>query len=74
MRSILGTLAVMIAIAAPTAVAVELEGKVARVGRVYTGAPSTTTRGFAVFTERLRELGWIEGRNLRDRVPLGGRS
>ena len=54
----------MIATAVPTAVAVELEGKVARVGRVYTGAPSTTTRGFAAFTERLRELGWIEGRNL----------
>jgi len=64
MRSMLGTLAVMIAIAAPAAVAVELEGKVARIGRVYTGAPSTTTRGFETFTERLRELGWIEGRNL----------
>ena len=64
MRSMGGALAVIIAIAAPTAVAVELEGKIARVGRVYTGAPSTTTRGFGAFTERLRELGWIEGRNL----------
>lgn len=64
MRFMLRALAIMIAIAAPTAVAVEFEGKIARVGRVYTGAPSTTTRGFAAFTERLRELGWIEGRNL----------
>jgi putative ABC transport system substrate-binding protein len=60
----LGTLLVMIAIAAPTTAAAELDGKVARVGRVYGGAPSTATRGFAAFTERLRELGWIEGRNL----------
>jgi putative ABC transport system substrate-binding protein len=55
-------LAVLIALAAPAAVAAE--GKIARIGRVYTGAPSTTTRGFGAFTDRLRELGWIEGRNL----------
>jgi putative ABC transport system substrate-binding protein len=64
MRSTLGALAAMIAIAALTAGAVGADDKVARVGRVYTGAPSTTTRGFGAFTERLRELGWIEGRNL----------
>ena len=64
MRSMLAALAITTAMAALTAVAAEPEGKLARVGRVYTGAPSTTPRGFATFTERLRELGWTEGRNL----------
>jgi ABC-type uncharacterized transport system substrate-binding protein len=64
MRSTLAALAITTAMAALTAVAAEPEGKVARVGRVYTGAPSTTPRGFEAFTERLNELGWTEGRNL----------
>jgi len=64
MRSMLAALAITTAMAAPTAVTAELESKLARIGRVYTGAPSTTPRGFAGFTERLRELGWTEGRNL----------
>jgi len=57
-------LPITIAIVAYAAVAAESEGKLARVGRVYTGAPSTTPRGFAAFAERLRELGWTEGHNL----------
>ena len=64
MRCILAALAITTAMAVLTPVAAEAEGKVARVGRVYTGAPSTTPRGFAAFTEGLRELGWTEGRNL----------
>lgn len=64
MRSIVTALAVAISIAAPTAVAADSESKLARVGRVYTGAPDTTPRGFGAFTEHLRELGWTEGRNL----------
>ena len=60
----LAALVITTAMAALTAVAAEPEGKLARVGRVYTGAPSTTPRGFSGFTERLRELGWTEGRNL----------
>jgi hypothetical protein len=44
MRSILAAFAITTAMAALTAVAAEPEGKLARVGRVYTGAPSTTQR------------------------------
>ena len=38
--------------------------KVARLGFVGAEAPSTGLRGVAVFWERLRELGWVEGQNL----------
>jgi putative ABC transport system substrate-binding protein len=48
----------------PSASAADTERAVARVGRVYTGSPSTVPRGFSTFSERLRELGWEEGRNL----------
>ena len=48
----------------PSASAADPAGAVARVGRVYTGSPSTVPRGFSTFSERLRELGWAEGRNL----------
>ena len=34
--------------------------------------PSAWHIGLAAFVQRLRELGWIEGRNRRDRVSLGG--
>jgi putative ABC transport system substrate-binding protein len=48
----------------PGASAADPEVAVARVGRVYTGSPSTVPRGFSTFSERLQELGWAEGRNL----------
>jgi putative ABC transport system substrate-binding protein len=48
----------------PSASAADPESAVARVGRVNTGSPSTVARGFSTFSERLQELGWVEGRNL----------
>ena len=48
----------------PSALAADPASAVARVGRVYTGSPSTVPRGFSTFSERLQELGWTEGRNL----------
>src|SRR5437868_2338541 len=42
----------------------EPTSKIARVGFVYSGSPSSTTRGVSAFWRRLGELGWIEGRNL----------
>jgi putative ABC transport system substrate-binding protein len=36
----------------------------ARVGFVYSGSPSSTTRGVSAFWQRLSELGWVEGQNL----------
>jgi ABC-type uncharacterized transport system substrate-binding protein len=48
----------------PSASGDDPASSVARVGRVYTGSPSTVPRGFSTFSERLQELGWAEGRNL----------
>ncbi len=56
--------AIGIVVSLPGASAADPAGTMARVGRVYTGSPSTVPRGFSTFSERLRELGWAEGRNL----------
>ena len=48
----------------PSAFAVDLEQKVARLGFVDPNSPSTAVRGIDEFWRRLRELGWIKGQNL----------
>jgi len=63
--TMLGTMvAIGIVNTVPDAPAADPAGAIARVGRVYTGAPSTVPRGFSTFSERLQELGWVEGRNV----------
>jgi putative ABC transport system substrate-binding protein len=57
-------LAIGVVASQPSASAADPASTTARVGRVYTGSPSTVPRGFSTFSERLRELGWAEGRNL----------
>jgi putative ABC transport system substrate-binding protein len=64
MRCVLAALALAAGTAVSGAEPAQPEGKVARVGRLYTGSAATVPRGFAEFSERLRELGWTEGRNL----------
>ena len=44
--------------------AAEPAQKIARLGFVGPASPSTDPRGIAAFKERLRELGYIEGKNL----------
>jgi putative ABC transport system substrate-binding protein len=57
------------AVAWPLAVSAQQAGKLPTIG--YEG----TTTGFAAaFVQRLRELGWIEGRTVGDRIPLGRRT
>jgi putative ABC transport system substrate-binding protein len=53
-----------IVLGSPLARAAEPAQKVARVGFVGSESPSTVSRNNAAFWERLRELGWVEGRNL----------
>jgi putative ABC transport system substrate-binding protein len=48
----------------PLARAAEPAQRVARLGFVGPGSPSTDPRGITAFKERLRELGYIEGQNL----------
>src|SRR6267142_1797999 len=63
--TILGAVvAIGVVTSVPNASAADPERAIARVGRVYTGSPSTVPRGFSTFSERLQELGWAEGRNL----------
>src|SRR5678815_287304 len=49
--------------AAPLAVA-QQAGKVYRIGYLSTPTRESVERGLAAFLRTLRELGWIEGRNL----------
>src|SRR5215470_17934279 len=52
-------------LAAPLAVEAQSVNKVFRIGYLSIGSASTTyTRPIEAFRQGLRELGWIEGRNL----------
>src|SRR5215207_1337013 len=44
--------------------AAEPAQKIARVGFVYSGSPTSVTSGVSAFWQRLSERGWVEGRNL----------
>jgi hypothetical protein len=49
-------------------------GKVQTIGFLGTTTPTIWSANVAAFLERLRELGWIDGRNHRHRIPLDGRA
>ena len=56
----------------PLAACAQQAGKLPTIG--YLGATTTSTQSqmVAAFAGRLRELGWIEGRTVANRVSLGG--
>src|SRR5262249_6061923 len=45
----------------PLAARAQQSGKLATIGCLVPGTPSSHGQWFAVFVQRLRELGWIEG-------------
>jgi ABC-type uncharacterized transport system substrate-binding protein len=51
-------------IAAPLAAEAQQPGKVYRMGYLYSGSASSSPRAPEAFREGLRELGWVEGRNI----------
>ena len=56
----------------PLAARAQQPGKLPTIGFLGTTTASAWSPWTAAFVQRLRELGWIEGRNRRDRVSLGG--
>src|SRR5262245_46133373 len=48
----------------PLAARAQQSGKLATIGCLVPGTPSSHGQWFAVFVQRLRELGWIEGRTV----------
>jgi putative ABC transport system substrate-binding protein len=52
------------AVAWPFAARAQQSGKLATIGCLVPGTPSSHGQWFAVFVQRLRELGWIEGRTV----------
>src|SRR6516162_2122947 len=48
----------------PLAARAQQAGKLATIGCLVPGTPSSHGQWFAVFVQRLRELGWIEGRTV----------
>ena len=52
------------AVAWPLAARAQQTGKLATIGLLGTATPATWSLSIAAFVQRLRELGWIEGRNL----------
>jgi putative ABC transport system substrate-binding protein len=48
----------------PLAAGAQQSGKLATIGCLVPGTPSSHGQWFAVFVQRLRELGWIEGRTV----------
>jgi putative tryptophan/tyrosine transport system substrate-binding protein len=48
----------------PVAARAQQSGKLATIGCLVPGTPSSHGQWFAVFVQRLRELGWIEGRTV----------
>jgi putative tryptophan/tyrosine transport system substrate-binding protein len=53
-----------VAAAWPLAARAQQSGKLATIGCLVPGTPSSHGQWFAVFVQRLRELGWIEGRTV----------
>jgi len=49
---------------APLAVEAQQAGKIYRMGYLYSGSATSSPRGPEAFREGLRELGWVEGRNI----------
>jgi ABC-type uncharacterized transport system substrate-binding protein len=60
-------LAVVLAVSltlAPLAAEAQPPGKVYRMGYLYSGSATSSPRAPEAFREGLRELGWVEGRNI----------
>jgi putative tryptophan/tyrosine transport system substrate-binding protein len=52
------------ALAAPLAAEAQPQAQVARVGVIPSGSPATSAASVDAFRQRLRELGYVEGRNI----------
>src|SRR5215472_7316007 len=63
-RKFLATLVGGAAIAWPLAARAQQPGKLPTLGFLVSGTPSTHGPWVAAFIQRLRELGWIEGRTV----------
>jgi putative ABC transport system substrate-binding protein len=64
-RTVLAAIFVVALLAVPLAANAQPAGKVYRLGYLSTGSPTATyVRPLEAFREGLRELGWVEGRNL----------
>ena len=66
-RAFLGTLAGSL-LAAPFAAEAEQAGKVWRVGFIYAGSKTAAAQVLQPFLEGMRQLGYVEGRNLKVEV------
>jgi putative tryptophan/tyrosine transport system substrate-binding protein len=51
-------------LAAPLAVEAQPQAQVARIGVIPSGSPATSAASIEAFRQRLRELGYVEGRNI----------
>src|SRR5713101_6181389 len=60
----LATAVILLLLAAPLAAAVQPTGKVYRIGFIQTAAPSEMGHLIKALDEGLRELGYVEGRNV----------
>jgi putative tryptophan/tyrosine transport system substrate-binding protein len=63
-RELIGLLGSTAAVLWPRAAWAQQPGKLPTIGFLGGNTPSTQSQWTAAFTQRLRELGWIEGRNL----------
>jgi putative ABC transport system substrate-binding protein len=72
-RTFLASLAGLLA--APRAAAAQQPGRVYRIGVVAAGVNPRSSSFFQAFEQRLRELGWVDGRNLaiEFEMPRGSR-
>jgi len=62
-RTFLGMLAGGL-LAAPLAAEAQPQARVARIGVIPSGSPATSAASVDTFRQRLRELGYVEGRNI----------
>ena len=60
----LGTVVILLLLAAPLAADAQQTGKVYRIGCILTNAPDETGHLIKALAEGLRELGYVEGRNV----------
>jgi len=51
-------------LAAPLGAAAQPQARVARIGVIPSGSPSTSSASIGAFRQRLRELGYVEGQNI----------
>ena len=59
------------ALAAPLAAEAQQAGKVYRIGMLERTSTAVNAANLEGFRQGLRELGYVEGKNLRHRVPIG---